>query len=97
MDDRSIDVDDLIMAFENLNEARVEYAECRSNCEYDAGYHCYRQRENCEKCLAEFGKLLDQYIDQRIDAKLADANPAFAHCPISLSSSSASSSQNAPT
>lgn len=66
-------IDELICAVEEMVEARNELSRCQEACEYDAGYHCYRQRSAYEEAMTKVESALNAYIDGRVSEGLAAA------------------------
>ncbi len=66
----SKDISDLMIAFREWNEAEHELRKCYREVEYSPGYHCFRYAEREEKARNTVGEILNQIIDERVEAKL---------------------------
>jgi len=71
IDKETIDIETLITSLnyyvatkQKLDKQKDEYSG------YEWGYHFYHEIEECEKAKLDFGITLNEYIDQRIEAKL---------------------------
>lgn len=60
----TIDIDDLVNAFEDFIDAKNNYKMKAKNCEYDRGYFLSDEIERTEKAKDRLKETLDNYIKQ---------------------------------
>lgn len=60
----TIDIDDLVNAFEEVIDAKNDYKEKAKNCEYDRGYFLSRESDRVNEAKNKLKQILDAYIKQ---------------------------------